>query len=76
MIATYVARIPELVINPESGWLVSAGQVKALAEYRGWDREKLSATGRRGRARGRARNDVNGSARQLEALFARASVQD
>ena len=40
------------------------------------DRERLSAMGPRARARGWARNDVNGSARQLVALFAPASVQD
>ena len=80
VIATYVAGIPELVINAENGWLVPAGEVEALAdamaECLACDPGKLSAMGQRGRARALARHDVNDSAAQLVALFAPASVQD
>jgi glycosyltransferase involved in cell wall biosynthesis len=73
VISTYVAGIPELVVNGECGWLVPAGDVDALsaamkrALLAGPD--ELQRMGIAGRARVLAHFDVDGSARELRALL-------
>ena len=78
VIATYVAGIPELVPPGETGWLVPAGDVEALAEamcaLAATPRERLEAMGRAGRARVLLRHDVDREAARLAALFAAAPV--
>ncbi len=74
VIGTLIAGIPELVIPGETGWLVPAGDVAALAgAIRGLAAtppERLAAMGDAARARALARHDVGVSAARLKALFA------
>ena len=69
VISTYVAGIPELVIDGECGWLVPAGDIDALTAaikrtlLAGTD--ELERMGKAGRARVLAQFDVDGSAREL-----------
>lgn len=73
VVSTFVAGIPELVL-PETGWLVPAGDVGALAGaiVRVADAapEMLAAMGRAGRARVLERHDIDRSAAQLAGHFA------
>jgi len=73
VISTYVAGIPELVVDGENGWLVPASSVEDLARAL---RAALSATdealarmGARGRERVLAQHDVDREARRLAELF-------
>lgn len=73
VVSTYVAGIPELVVDGGNGWLVPAGDVGALA---GAMRavvssapERLAALGAAGRARVRERHDVDREAAVLAGLF-------
>lgn len=79
VIATYVAGIPELVKPGETGWLVPAGDVAALAEalraLAGTPVPELSWMGANGRARVLRRHDVNESATRLRRLI-EAAVSD
>lgn len=77
VISTYVAGIPELVVPEQSGWLVPAGDVEALA---GAMRAALRATpaelealGRTGAARVREQHDARAEAAKLSALFRSAA---
>jgi len=77
VISTFVAGIPELVEPEQSGWLVPAGDVEALA---GAMRAALRATpaelevlGRRGAARVRERHDARTEAAKLSRLFRSAA---
>ena len=74
VITTFVAGIPELVVDGESGWLVPAGDVDALAaameECLSASPERLAEMGRSGRARTLERHDVDAAAAKLAALFA------
>lgn len=74
VIATYVAGIPELVQNGETGWLVPAGDVTALAEairaLAETPRDRLAAMARAGRARVLRRHDIDREAERLAGLFA------
>jgi glycosyltransferase involved in cell wall biosynthesis len=77
VISTYVAGIPELVEPAQSGWLVPAGDVAALAEAM---RAALAATpaelerlGKSGAERVRARHDVRAEAAKLSELLRRAA---
>ena len=76
VVSTFVAGIPELVRDGESGWLVPAGDARALqaalASCLAAMPEQLDAMGRRGRARVLARHDIDESASRLAALFAAA----
>lgn len=76
VIATLVAGIPELV-RPETGWLVPAGDVEALAEairaLAEAPRERLEAMGREGRARVLLRHDIDAEAKKLAGLIDAAS---
>ena len=74
VISTYIAGIPELVLDNQCGWLVPAGDVDALA---GAMRACLAATptelnamGMQCRARARERHDVMTEGRKLAGLFA------
>lgn len=77
VIATYIAGIPELVRPEQEGWLVPAGDTKALAECMlqaaNTAPETLAAMGASARARVIARHDIRSSARRLAALFSRAT---
>ncbi len=74
VITTYVAGIPELVRQGESGWLVPASDVQALAEVMAAcldaTPEELLQMGQRGRERVLLRHNVDTEAAKLAALFA------
>jgi glycosyltransferase involved in cell wall biosynthesis len=73
VVATQIGGIPELVIPRETGWLVPASSVDALAgamtECLLASREELSAMGRKGRERVLALHDVDREAAALADLF-------
>ena len=77
VLTTYVAGIPELVLDRQTGWLVPAGDVQALAdamgECLGAAPQLLQDMGQVARARVLARHDANTEARKLAALFAAAA---
>jgi colanic acid/amylovoran biosynthesis glycosyltransferase len=74
VITTYVAGIPELVRDGESGWLVPAGDVDELARAMqaclSAPAETLERMGVAAHARVLARHDVDREAAKLAALFA------
>ena len=74
VITTYVAGIPELVRQGESGWLVPASDVQALAEVMvaclDATPEELLQMGQRGRQRVLLRHNVDTEAAKLAARFA------
>ncbi len=76
VIATYIAGIPELVCPGETGWLVPAGDVAALAEavaqMAATPAADLAAMGQAGRARVLARHDADAEAARLAGHFAAA----
>ena len=73
VLTTYVAGIPELVINHQHGWLFPAGDVVALAaairECLCADPADLQAMGEAGFARVSVRHDVDSEASKLLNLF-------
>lgn len=73
VISTYVAGIPELVVDGSAGWLVPAGDVDALAEamQRCLDAapDVLARMGERARDRVLQRHDVDREAARLAAHF-------
>ena len=73
VISTYVAGIPELVENGESGWLVPAGDVaslvRAMAAAVSTPVAKIENMGMAGRMRVCANHDANIEAGKLAALF-------
>jgi glycosyltransferase involved in cell wall biosynthesis len=73
VIATYIAGIPELVIDGVTGWLVPAGDEDglALAIRRALDcpDERLTEMGRAARARVAERHDADREAAKLAQLF-------
>ncbi|MGF1469588.1 MAG: glycosyltransferase family 4 protein [Sandaracinaceae bacterium] len=73
VLSTYVAGIPELVVPGESGWLIPAGSVDAIAEAVGrvldTPTSLLEAMGRAGRAAVRERHDVRVTAAALHDLL-------
>ncbi len=73
VLATWVAGIPELVRDGETGWLVPPGDAESLAEAIGalaqTPPERLAAMGRAGRERVLARHDIDAEAARLAALF-------
>jgi len=77
VIATYVAGIPELVQPGETGWLVPAGDVQALADaillMANEPVGRLAAMGQAGRTRALERHDVFNEAAKLAGHFARGS---
>jgi len=78
VVSTFVAGIPELVREGETGWLVPAGDIEALTAALeaclAAPPEQLSEMGRRGRDRALARHDANVGAARLAELFAPSFV--
>ncbi len=77
VIATYIAGIPELVRPEKTGWLVPAGDARALADaVRGLVEAPfatLQQMGRAGRERALERHDVDAEAARLAGYFADAA---
>jgi len=77
VLSTYVAGIPELVVNGESGWLVPAGDVDRLAEAildcLSAERAVLTAMGESARRRVTERHDVDVEAARLHQLLEQAA---
>ena len=77
VITTYIAGIPELVRNGESGWLIPAGDVEALANAiiacLVASPETLQRMGDLARQRVLAQHDVDVEAGKLVRLFRRAA---
>ncbi len=73
VIATYIAGIPELVQPGETGWLVPAGDVDALAgavqELAQSGTETLTLMGQAGRERVLVRHDADSEAGKLAGYF-------
>jgi colanic acid/amylovoran biosynthesis glycosyltransferase len=73
VLTTYIAGIPELVVNEESGWLFPAGSVVALADTMrqclNTPVEKLIRMGDTGYQRVVQRHDIDTEARKLAELF-------
>jgi colanic acid/amylovoran biosynthesis glycosyltransferase len=74
VISTYVAGIPELVLDQQNGWLIPAGcldsLVEALREAVQMSDERLRAMGQAGRLRVLQRHDVQCEAQKLMRLLA------
>lgn len=72
-IATYIAGIPELMIDGRTGWLVPAGSAEALARAletaAATPRQNLTTMGLAARDRALARHDITTEAARLAALF-------
>lgn len=79
VISTYIAGIPELVLDKECGWLVPAGDVGALAEAMRacltTSPVELNAMGTQCRQRARERHDIMTESRKLAGLFERRGVE-
>jgi len=69
VLSTFIAGTPELVLPNQTGWLVPAGDVQALAEaidtYAGLAPETLAQMGQAGRARVLERHDIDDQAARL-----------
>jgi glycosyltransferase involved in cell wall biosynthesis/cellulose synthase/poly-beta-1,6-N-acetylglucosamine synthase-like glycosyltransferase len=74
VVSTYVAGIPELIVEGETGWLVPAADVerltRALRAMLCAPTERLEAMGDTGRARVARQHDSRVEARKLARLFA------
>ncbi|MDM7458614.1 MAG: glycosyltransferase [Paracoccus sp. (in: a-proteobacteria)] len=72
-ITTYIAGIPELMQNGQTGWLVPAGSMaklaKAIETAASTPREELTRMGQAARSRALARHDITAQAARLAALF-------
>jgi len=79
VIGTFVAGIPELVRTPDTGWLVPAGDVDALADAMAAclaaRPEELARMGEAAQRRVLQRHDIDAEAAKLAALFGDASVR-
>jgi colanic acid/amylovoran biosynthesis glycosyltransferase len=73
VLTTYVAGIPELVIDGQTGWLFPAGSIddmlKALRACLQTPEEELQRMGRAARIRALERHDIDGQAARLSALL-------
>ncbi len=73
VISTYIAGIPELVRDGQTGWLVPAGQVDDLADAllacAALKAPALKTMGAAGFTRVSARHDVQTEAAKLQAIF-------
>jgi len=78
VLTTFVAGIPELVLDREHGWLVPAGDVDALAKALEacltTAPDVLATMGRAAQTRVLARHDIDVEAGKLANLFAAAST--
>jgi colanic acid/amylovoran biosynthesis glycosyltransferase len=78
VIATYIAGIPELVVNGESGWLVPAASAEALAaaieQCLSRTTAELQTMGRLGQARVIANHAIDTEAEILAELFSSAAT--
>jgi colanic acid/amylovoran biosynthesis glycosyltransferase len=77
VLTTYVAGIPELVIDGETGWLFPAGSIDdLLAAMRACldaSEEQLERMGQAARIRALERHDIDGQAARLSYLLASIS---
>lgn len=73
VISTYIAGIPELVKEGETGWLIPAGQqdalMRAMMECAASPRQDLERMGAAGFERVRARHDIRTEVEKLIELF-------
>lgn len=73
VISTYIAGIPELVIDQQNGWLVPAGSVEKLAEVLGTllktPVDRLAAMGRAGTKQVQQQHDPRTEAAKLASLI-------
>jgi colanic acid/amylovoran biosynthesis glycosyltransferase len=73
VISTYVAGIPELVINGESGWLIPAGDIDALTiaieSALNLPVEKLEEIGKKGKIAVNQNHDIDKETEILKKLF-------
>src|SRR5262245_9886728 len=73
VLGTYIAGVPELVVNGVNGWLVPAGNVEATAEailtILRTPTDELTRMGRAGAERVRELHDARREALRLKALF-------
>lgn len=74
VISTYVAGVPELVIDGENGWLAPAGDASALADAMAAamaaPATRIAEMGRAAKARALARHDIDEIAGRLQSIFA------
>ncbi|MBL8328613.1 MAG: glycosyltransferase [Rubrivivax sp.] len=79
VLSTYVAGIPELVVPGETGWLVPAGDVQALADAMArclqLDEGRWREMGEAARARSLARHSIDTEASKLRQHFADAATE-
>jgi colanic acid/amylovoran biosynthesis glycosyltransferase len=77
VITTYVAGIPELVIDGETGWLVPAGSEQALCDAirdcLGLSDARIDEMGKKGKARALDRHNIDREVERLERLIGGAS---
>lgn len=73
VLSTYIAGIPELVVDGKTGWLFPAGSeedmLDAIRACLDTPKETLKAMGELGRARALQRHDVTTESKKLTALF-------
>ncbi|NCO75765.1 MAG: glycosyltransferase family 4 protein [Cyanobacteria bacterium] len=73
VITTYVAGIPELIINGESGWLIPAGDIDALTvaleSALSLPIEKIAQMGKKGKEKVTENHDIKKEAEKLNNLF-------
>jgi glycosyltransferase involved in cell wall biosynthesis len=78
VITTYIAGIPELVTQGETGWLIPAGDVQALADAMRavlvHDDMQLATIGARARQRALARHSIDTEAGKLATHFRAATA--
>ena len=76
VLATYVAGTPELVVPEETGWMVPAGDVQALADLMvrvaAVPQARLTQMGQQARERVLERHDIDQEAEKLAGHFAEA----
>jgi len=79
ILSTWIAGVPELVIDGENGWLYPPGSVEELAlameRCLNTSDEELSKMGRLARARVLDRHDIDHEAGKLHALFQQAAQE-
>lgn len=73
VVSTYVAGIPELVVEGESGWLCFAGDIESLsnklAKALSLSTEELTQMGKRGREKVLKNHDIYIETKKLKTLF-------